>query len=56
MIRSQLTRGGGASPKIRIIHPQVSGGGSEVAGEDSPVQPGDTIEIALHTEIPGATE
>ena len=56
MIRSQLSRGGGASPQIRIVHPKVSGGASEAATEDSLVLPGDTIEVALHTEVPGATE
>lgn len=56
MIRSQLSRGGGATPQIRIIHPKVSGGASEVATEDSLVLPGDTIEVALHTEVPGVTE
>jgi polysaccharide export outer membrane protein len=56
MIRSQLSRGGGATPQIRIIHPKVSASASEVATEDSLVLPGDTIEVALHTEVPGVSE
>ena len=53
VIRSQLSRGGGATPKILIIHPEADGGGSVSADENSTIQPGDTIEVALHTEIPG---
>ena len=56
MIRSQLTRANGARPLIRIIHPETRGGVSEVATETSLLQPGDTVEVALHTEVPGVTE
>ncbi len=52
MIRSQLVRGGGAKPSIRIVRSGLDGGGSETASEDSPVRPGDTVEVALHTEVP----
>ncbi len=52
MIRSQLVRGGGSKPSIRIVRSGLDGGGSEVASEDSPVRPGDTVEVALHTEVP----
>lgn len=52
MIRSQLVRGRGAKPSIRIVRAGLDGGGSEVASEDSPVRPGDTVEVALHTEVP----
>ena len=54
MIRSQLTRGSGSKPEIKIVHSASNGGGTKVVGEDSELQPGDTIEVALHTEVPGA--
>ena len=56
MIRSQLTRGGGATPSIHVVHSKLDGGGSEVASEDTPVKPGDTIEVALHTEVPEVSQ
>lgn len=52
IIRSQLTRGGNAKPSIRIVHSVLDGGKTETASEDTPVSPGDTIEVALHTETP----
>lgn len=52
IIRSQLVRGSGAKPVITIFHASGTGGGSEVASEDSPVAPGDTIEVALAADIP----
>ena len=51
MIRSQLVRGG-AGPKIMIVHAKADGGGTDEATEDSPVRPGDTIDVALHSEVP----
>jgi polysaccharide biosynthesis/export protein len=51
MIRSQLVRGG-AMPKIKIVHADADGGGEEEATEGSLVRPGDTIDVALHTEEP----
>ena len=53
VIRSQLARGAGATPKIQIIHPGADGGQSVEAEEDSVLRPGDTIDVALHTETPG---
>ncbi|WP_336489089.1 polysaccharide biosynthesis/export family protein [Methylobacterium nigriterrae] len=52
VIRSQLARGGGAKPAIRIVRAASNGGGNESATEDTEVMPGDTIEVALHTEVP----
>ena len=52
MIRSQLTRGGGAMPTITITHSASSGGGRESVSEDKEVLPGDTVDVALHTETP----
>ena len=54
MIRSQLVRGG-AGPKITIVHAEADGGGTEEATEDSLVRPADTIEVALHSEVPTGT-
>lgn len=54
IIRSQLARGGGAKPKLTIIRSAANGGGQEAASEDSPVQPGDTIEVALDIALPDA--
>jgi polysaccharide export outer membrane protein len=56
MIRSQLKRGTGSGPTIHITHSAASGGGSETAGEDTPVRPGDTIDVALHVESPATEE
>lgn len=56
MIRSQLTRGGNAKPSIRIVHSVQDGGATETANEDTPVKPGDTIEVALHTEAPDVSQ
>lgn len=55
MIRSQLSRGG-SRPTIRIVRAASSGGTGEMADEDTPVRPGDTVEIALQTEVPEARE
>ncbi|MFC2254411.1 polysaccharide biosynthesis/export family protein [Labrys portucalensis] len=52
IIRSQLVRGSGAKPIITIFHSAAAGGGSQIASEDSPVQPGDTIEVALAADVP----
>ena len=52
MIRSQLSRSGGASPSIHIIHAPADGGENVIATEDSEVRPGDTVDVALHAEIP----
>jgi polysaccharide export outer membrane protein len=54
IIRSQLVRGSGAKPTITITHAAASGGGKEVASEESLVQPGDTIEVALEVDMPSA--
>jgi polysaccharide export outer membrane protein len=56
VIRSQLSRGGGATPAIRIVHAAANGGGTEAASEDTPVAPGDTVDVALHTEVPEITQ
>jgi polysaccharide export outer membrane protein len=54
IIRSQLARGSGAKPTITITHPAANGGGTETGSENSLVQPGDTIEIALQADLPAA--
>lgn len=58
IIRSQLVRGSGARPVITVFHSAATGGGSQIVSEDSPVQPGDTIEVSLAADIPanGPTE
>lgn len=56
MIRSQLSRGAGKAPAITIYRAAIDGGGVETASEDTPLKPGDTVEVALHTEAPGVTE
>lgn len=56
MIRSQLTRGGNAKPTIRIVHSALDGGSTETASEDTPMRPGDTVEVALNTEVPGVSQ
>ena len=52
VIRSQLTRGGGASPVIKVFRASAGGGGESVVDEDAEIFPGDTVEVALHTETP----
>lgn len=52
IIRSQLVRGSGAKPVITVFHSAAAGGGSKIVSEDSPVQPGDTIEVSLAADVP----
>lgn len=56
IIRSQLVRGSGAKPIITIFHSAAAGGGSQIASEDSPVAPGDTIEVALGADVPASDQ
>ncbi|WP_406857043.1 polysaccharide biosynthesis/export family protein [Alsobacter sp. KACC 23698] len=52
MIRSQLTRGGASNPVIKVYRAASGGGGESVVDEDAEIFPGDTVEVALHTETP----
>lgn len=54
VIRSQLVRGSGASPVITVFHSAATGGSSQRVSEDSPVHPGDTIEVALAADVPAS--
>jgi polysaccharide export outer membrane protein len=56
MIRSQLSRTNGGRPTILITRPVADGGGTVVADENTLVQPGDTIDIALRTESPEVSQ
>jgi len=48
MVRSQLVRGAGDKPEIVIIRKGQKGKERIVADEDAELQPGDTVEVALH--------
>ena len=50
LVRSQLVRGGGERPKIRIV--RATKEITEDAGEDAEVRPGDTIEVSLNSILP----
>jgi polysaccharide export outer membrane protein len=51
MVRSQLVRGTAGKPEITVIRKGVNGGRERiVAEEDTELQPGDVIEVALRTE------
>ncbi len=53
MIRSQLSRTG-EEPVIHVFHPASGGGQKVLANEDTEIFPGDTVDVALHTEVPAA--
>ena len=48
MVRSQLVRGAGDKAEIAIIRKGQKGQERIVADEDAELQPGDTVEVALH--------
>jgi polysaccharide export outer membrane protein len=48
MVRSQLVRGAGDKAEIAIIRKGQKGEERIVADEDAELQPGDTVEVALH--------
>jgi len=50
LVRSQLVRGSGGKPQIAIIRKGESGWERLVAEEDSELQPGDVVEVALRAE------
>ncbi|MBR0953602.1 polysaccharide biosynthesis/export family protein [Bradyrhizobium canariense] len=47
MVRSQLVRGAGSAPEIDIIRKGEKGPERIVASEDTELQPGDAVEVAL---------
>jgi polysaccharide export outer membrane protein len=47
MVRSQLVRGAGSKPDIAIIRKSEKGPERIVASEDTQLQPGDTVDVAL---------
>ena len=51
LLRSQLTRGKGASPDL-IIHRPIPGKEEQItADESTPLQPGDTVEVILRSNL-----
>jgi len=50
LVRSQLLRGSGGKPQIAIIRKGENGRERLVAEEDSELQPGDVVEVALRAE------
>jgi polysaccharide biosynthesis/export protein len=52
MVRSQLVRGAGDKAEIAIIRKGQKGEERMVADEDAELQPGDTVEVALHDQDP----
>lgn len=50
MVRSQLVRGAGDKAEIAIIRKGQKGEERIVADEDAELQPGDTVEVALHDQ------
>jgi polysaccharide biosynthesis/export protein len=47
MVRSQLVRGAGSKPEIAIIRKGGNGPERIIASEDTELQPGDAVEVAL---------
>ena len=54
MIRSQLARGKGSEPLLRVVSTVSRGGGTRTVDEDSVLFPGDTVEVELQTGLPNA--
>ena len=50
LMRSQLIRGAGSKPRITIVRKEEKGRKSFIAEEDSELQPGDVVEVALRSE------
>ena len=50
LVRSQLVRGTGGKPEIAIVRKGENGRERLAAEEDSELQPGDVVEVALRTE------
>jgi polysaccharide export outer membrane protein len=47
LAKSQLTHGTGTKPAITIVRSGATGGETLIAGEDTELQPGDVVEVAL---------
>jgi polysaccharide export outer membrane protein len=47
LVRSQLVRGSGGKPEIAVVRPGLTGRERFIAEEDTELQPGDVIEVAL---------
>lgn len=54
MVRSQLVRGTGDSPNITIFRSGRDGEENFAASEDTELQPGDVVEVAVRSEQPPA--
>ena len=54
MVRSQLVRGTGDSPNITIFRSGRDGEENFAASEDTALQPGDVVEVAVRSEQPPA--
>jgi polysaccharide export outer membrane protein len=50
LVKSQLVRGTGGKPEILIVRKEEEGRTRFNAEEDSELQPGDVVEVALRTE------
>jgi polysaccharide export outer membrane protein len=50
LVRSQLVRGAGSKPQIIIVRKAEKGRERFIAEEDSELQPGDVVEVALRSE------
>jgi polysaccharide export outer membrane protein len=50
LVRSQLARGPGGIPEITIVRKRENGRDRFIAEEDSVLEPGDVVEVALRTE------
>lgn len=50
LVRSQLVRGAGSKPQITIVRKAEKGRERFIAEEDSELQPGDVVEVALRSE------
>jgi polysaccharide export outer membrane protein len=49
LVRSQLIRGSGGKPEIVVVRNGRSGREHLIADEDTELQPGDVVEVALQT-------
>jgi polysaccharide export outer membrane protein len=53
LVKSQLVRGDGAAPEIKLVRTTADGPKSLSAGEDDALEPGDVVEVSLRSAVTG---
>lgn len=56
LVKSQLVRGDGAAPEIKLVRTRADGSKSFSAGEDDALEPGDVVEVSLRSAITGLVQ